>query len=172
MTEITMTYRFETRAQYVAALDKVLPSEYIQVRDIPGYGAHPYIPTPIQEAMADDLFMAWHVVDEKYTMLLNELICTVKLNYTPSFPGADIETCTGSAAQAVQMDSGSKVSDWPANKKLSALEYNLPALRSKAIGNALETLGNIFGRNFGRKLNKNTPLSPEFKIRVHTAEYK
>ena len=52
------------------------------------------------------------------------------------------------------MTQGSKVTDFPANKHKNAIQYCLPASRSEAIGNALETIGNVFGRNLNREVKK------------------
>lgn len=159
-------YKFKNRAGYIKALDSILPDEYVQKRSV-GSGTHKYYPAPIKESVADDIFHYWNVIDEKYTLLVNELVCTIKLAYQPSYPGADELFCTGSAATPVQMDSGSTVSSFPNSKKKNALEYNLPSVRTEAISTALGKLGNIFGRNLNRKLNKTQYLAPDFSIRKH-----
>lgn len=166
MTEL---YKFKDRAQYTKALDSILPESYVQKRSIPS-GEHKYYPAAIKEAVADDIFQYWNVIDEKYMLLVNELVCTVKIVFCPSYPGSDELFCTGSAATPVQMDSGSSISSFPNNKKTNALEYNLPNVRTEAISKALETLGNIFGRNLNRKLNKTQFLPDDFTIRKHVEE--
>lgn len=167
----TDEYRFKNRAEYIKSLDSVLPEKFIQKRDI-GSKIHRYYPAAIKEAVADNIFQYWNVVDEKYNILVNELVCTVKINYMPSYPGADELFCTGSAATPIQMDSKSSVSDFPANKKLNALEYNLPSVISEAISKAFGRLGNVFGRNLDRKLNNKTQLSPDFTLRTHKPDTK
>lgn len=159
-------YRFKTRAEFIKAMDSILPEEYIQERSI-GSKKHRYYPAPIKEAVADSFFQYWNIVDEKYTILVNEIVCTVKVAYMPAYPGADELFCTGSAATPIQMDANSKVSDFPTKKKLNALEYNLPSVISEATSKALGRLGNIFGRNLDRKLNKNTSLAADFTLRKH-----
>lgn len=165
MTELN--YKFSTREAYLKALDSVMPDNYIQKRDLGGGKVSKYLPAPIKEAIADDFFIYWNVVDEKYQLIANELICTVKLVFLPSYPGSDELFCTGTAAVPVQMDAGAKIIDFPAKKKTNALEYNVPGVRTEAMSKALETLGNIFGRNISRKINKNTDLPNNFKIRNH-----
>ncbi len=159
-------YKFKNRDEYIKALDSVMPDTFIQSRDV-GSTKHRYIPAAIKEAIADDLFHYWNITDEKYTIIVNELICTVKITFIPSYPSADEIFCTGSAAIPIQMDANSKITDFPAKKKTNALEYNLPSVRSEAISKALGTLGNIFGRNLSRKLNKKQNIADGFTIRSH-----
>ena len=158
--EIIENYRFKNRADYIRALDMVLPASFEKERNI-STGMHHYYPIDVQEALADDLFHEWNVTDENYSLFANELLCTVRITFTPSYPGAQERFCTGSAAIAVQMDSGANITDFPAKKKINALQYNAPAVREMAVGNALQSLGNVFGRNLARKTASN------FSIRKH-----
>ena len=162
-------YRFKNRAGFIKTLDSVLPKEYIQERKI-GSKIHCYYPAPIKEAVADSIFQYWNIVDEKYTILVNEIVCTVKIKYMPAYPGADELFCTGSASTPIQMDANSKVNDFPAKKKINALEYNLPSVISEATSKALGRLGNVFGRNLDRKLSKDKILPPDFTLRKHAKE--
>lgn len=171
MQEKKENFRFSNREEYLVALDSVMPMEYVQTRDLPT-GKQLYLPIPIQESIADDIFHYWNVTDEKYIVIANELVCTVRITYMPSYPGADELFCTGSASKAIQMDAKAKVSDFPALKKSNALEYCLPASRSAAIGCALNSLGNLFGRNLGRKISNDKHLANDFKIRNIQAETK
>lgn len=158
-------FKFPDREAYLKAMDSILPEDFEQQRKLGGGKVHIYYPVAIKEAVADDIFHCWNVVSEEYQLIANELIAKVKLIYTPGYNGAEEQFCTGSAAIPVQMDSGSKVTDFPAKKKINALEYNMPAVRSEAIGVALTSLGNIFGRNLSRKVNKDQVLPKDFKIR-------
>ena len=147
-------YRYKDREEYLDVLNSVLPEKFIKTRDLGSGRISKYVPVPIQESMADILFREWNVIDESYTVIINELLCTVKLTFTPDYPGAEEQFCTGSAATAIQMMAQSKVTDFPAKKITNALEYNTPSVRKKAISDALETLGNIFGRNAYRSVGK------------------
>lgn len=153
-------YRFKSRNEYIKALDMVLPVDFEKTRDLPT-GKHKYYPIEVQEALADDLFHEWNVTDEDYSVIANELLCTIRLTFTPSYPGAQERFCTGTASIPIQMDSKALITDFPAKKKPNALQYNAPAVREMAIGNALQSLGNIFGRNLARKTQSN------FTIRIH-----
>lgn len=163
MKEETTTHHFETMQDYIRALNTPLPEGYKKFREITT-GKHFYYPAPIKEATADVMFHYWNVINENYSLLANELLCTVTIQYLPDYPGAFEQTCTGSAAVPVQMDSGSFVKDFPAKKKKNALEYNVPSVKSEAIGNALNGLGNCFGRNVGRKISKNELMPEDFNM--------
>lgn len=157
-------YKYKTREEYLTVLDSILPDNYIVKRDIGSGKTHTYIPVAIKQAIADDIFHQWNIIDENYFNMINEIVCTVKIQYMPNYPGADFLFCTGSAAVPIQTDSGSSISNFPNSKKKNALEYNIPGVRQEACGNALETLGNIFGRSLNRKIGK-LKLSADFKIR-------
>lgn len=155
--ETTELYRFKDRDEYIKALDSVILTKDIQERDIGSGKKHRYFPVAIKDAIADYVFQNWNVIDEKYNVMNGMLVCTIKLTYTPSYPGADELFCTGSAAVLIQSAKNS-------------LEYQLPAVESEAIGRALSKLGNIFGRNLSRKLNKNVMIPDDFKLRKHEKE--
>lgn len=157
-------FNFTDRAAYLESLDSALPEKFYETRDLGGGKKAVYLPIAYQEAMADKMFLYWNVTNEEYTQLLNEIICVVRITFTPSYPGAEELYCTGAAAHAIQMDQGAKPSEIGLKKKPNALEYCLPAARSAAISKALESLGNIFGRNLNRTIGKNT-LAPNFKFR-------
>lgn len=158
-------YTFADREAYLAALDSVLPASYIQSRELGGGKIHKYYPLAIQQAVADAIFQYWNVIDCQYVVIANEIVATVKIIYMPSYPGASEYVCSGSAASPIQMTSGSSVTDFPAKKISNALEYNVPSVRSRAVGNALNDLGNVFGRNIERKINKTQSLEPTFSLR-------
>lgn len=164
MEQIQEQYRFTSREAYLKHLDMVLPPSCIQKRKI-GNSTKDYYPIAIQESKAHEIFHYWNIIDEKYQTIANELICTVKLEYMPSYPGADVHTCTGTGSNAIEMSSGSKCSDFPNNKSLNALDKNLGSARSKAIGCALGSLGNIFGQNLSRKINESAYMPSDFTFR-------
>lgn len=146
------TFRFENKAAYQTALDSVTMLKRVQERDIGNGKTHRYLPVPIKEAIADYIFNYWNVTEIKFVEMRNMLVCNINLVFQPDYPEAVDLFCTGSAAVLIQ-------------DKKNALEYQLPAVRSEAIGNALTSLGNIFGRNLSRKLNKNTPMPDDFTLR-------
>jgi hypothetical protein len=158
-------FLFENREAYLKKMDSLLPDDFKQVRNV-GSGTHVYYPHVIKEAVADMMFRYWNIVDEKYAIMVNELVCTVKVVFLPDYPDAQEQSCTGSASTPIQMDSGAKPSDFPAKKKINSLEYNLPSVRTEAVSNAFHSLGNIFGRNLNRLLNSKDKVSPDFSFRA------
>lgn len=159
------TFRFQDRQAYIDALDTPVKMDLVQTRKLGGNRTHSYLPFPVQQAIADLMFQSWNVISEDYQTIANEIICTVKLSYIPAYPEADADVCSGSAAGPIQMKSGAKITEFPEKKITNALEYNLPSVRNTAIGNALESLGNVFGRNISRKLNGTTSLPADFSVR-------
>lgn len=156
-------YRYKDFEAYKIALAKAPLSEWILTRSLGGGKSSTYMPIEISEALADMFFRTWEVRDEKYMNVLNEIVSTVKINALPDYPGADYITFSGSASKPVQCDAKSEVYLFPKGKKTNALEYCLPAVRSDAIGNALETLGNVFGRNLSRKADNNFGFNLSYK---------
>lgn len=159
-----ITFNFTDRAAYLESLDSALPEKFYETRKLGTGKTATYLPFAYQEAMADKMFLYWNITNEEYTQILNEIICVVRITYTPSYPGAEELYCTGAAAHPIQMDAGAKPNEIGTKKKPNALEYCLPAARSAAISKALESLGNIFGRNLNRTIGENT-LAPNFKFR-------
>jgi len=146
-------FQFANRQEYIKALDSVMPEKYHRTRKLGGNRSTTYLPIPIQEAVADMMWHEWNVVDESYQIFINEIVCTIKIAYTPSYPQANEQFCTGSASKPIQMKKGSGIDEFPSAKQNNALEYNLPSVKKTAIGNALEGVGNIFGRNIGREID-------------------
>lgn len=143
-------YRYPNFEQFKKALAKAPPASLLKTRGLGGSKQTTYQPIEVTEALADMLFRTWDIADEKYFNILNEISCTVKIVALPDYPDADYMTFTGSASKPIQVDKDSKVENFPVGKKANALQYNMPAVRSDAIGNAFEKKGNIFGRNVGR----------------------
>lgn len=156
-------YRYKNVEEFKKALNSAPQQGWLQSRDLGGGKKVEYSPISIKEALADRIFREWYVVDEKYMNVLNEVVCTVKINALPDYPGADYIMFTGSASKPVQTDKGSKVHEFPLGKKSNALEYCLPAVRSEAIGCAFETLGNIFGRNISRSVTNDFGFDLSYK---------
>ena len=65
------------------------------------------------------------------------VLCTVKIQALPDYPGSDYITVTGTAGIMFKTAK-------------NAVEYDVPNSRERAIGKALSTLGNVFGRSLNR----------------------
>lgn len=159
----TKRYRYPSHENYKMALDALPKASWVKERDLGGNRKSRYLPIEVQQAIADRLFDYWNVYDEQHTVVANEIIVTVKIQFQPSYPEADIIFCTGSASKAIQCAKGSFVDTFPKGKITNALEYCLPAARQSAISNAFMTLGNVFGRNLGRKVKDNYSLQDKPK---------
>ena len=84
-------------------------------------------------------------------------MCTVKIVYTPDYPDANELFCTGTATVLL-------------NSAKNNMEFQQPSTRSEAIGLAFKNLGNVFGRNLSRKLDKNNSVPDDFNFRTKIAE--
>ncbi len=155
MEELTKKYRFKDEETYKQTLNMAPDGAYIKSRELGGGRKSKYLPLFEQQAIADFFFDNWNIIQEDSKLVINEIVVTVKLQYQPSYPGADIFVATGSASKAVQASKGSDVALFPKGKLTNSLEYCLPAARAAAISNALTSLGNIFGRNLNRDTKNN-----------------
>lgn len=164
--EVEIKYNFSNDEEYKKALKASPKQDWVEKRSLGGSKKSSYIPLYIQTALADKLFQQWDVVDEDFRIVHNEIVYVVKIEYQPSYPGAELRRCTGVGAKPIQCDSSSVPSLFPKGKKTNALEYNAPAARSAAISNAFTTLGNIFGRNLNRNTNNNFSLDKKEKENV------
>lgn len=156
-------YRYKDVEEFKLVLAGAPQDAWMKERDLGAGKSVKYEPIEIKEALADRVFRVWEVSDEKYMNVLNEIVCTVKIIAVPDYPSAEHMSFTGSASKPVQCDKGAVVHEFPKGKKANALEYCLPAVRSEAIANALETLGNLFGRNTGRKVTNNFGFDLKYK---------
>lgn len=148
MSEEVKEFVFASEKEYKDALKKAPNPKWIESRSLGGNKSSRYISIHVLQAIADKLFKEWSVISEDYDVIENEIVAKVKIQFTPSYPGADIQFMTGVGAKPIQCRSGSS---FPTGKITNALEYNAPAARASAISNAFNTIGNLFGRNLNRK---------------------
>ena len=148
-------FNFKSREDWVQKLQESPKEEWLKERTLGGGKTSIYVPLFIQEALADLFFRECDIIEEKHSVVVNEIVFTVKLSILPDYPDSEHRIITGSASKPIQQDSGSSASSFPVGKKTNALEYNAPAARSAAKSNALTSFANIFGRNLGREGAKN-----------------
>lgn len=156
-------FRYKDLREFREALDAEPLDGTVKERNLGGNRKSQYIPISVIEAMADIVFREWWVFEEKPLNTGNGIAFTVKIQGLPDYPGADYMFFTGSGAVPFQTDRES------GNIKGNAVEYNLPAARTRAIGNAFSELGNIFGRNVGRSVN-DVPIGNGFTMRPKKKE--
>lgn len=161
--ETELKHQFGSRASYKEALNNAPKDGWIDNRSLGMNKQSTYMPIQYQQALADKVFDEWNVVDEHYSVVINEIICTVKILALPSYPNSEHETFTGSSAKPIQARKGSLPELFPKGKLPNSLEYNVPAARSAAISNALSTKGNIFGRHLGRNISSGYNMSGKKK---------
>lgn len=148
--EKILNYYFADIESFKSALNKAPSKGWIKSRSLGGSKSSKYVPLFVQQAVADKFFRECDVISEEYQVIVNEILCVVKLSILPDYPDAEHRYITGVASKPIQMDSGASTAKFPLGKKTNAVEYNAPAAKSAAISNALTTLGNIFGRNLNR----------------------
>lgn len=109
-----------------------------------------YIPISHIEALLDTLFFGIYCTENfKYTVIGNEVTGQIDLKVFHPIMKIWI-TRTGAAAAQIRQSKGAAITD--INSKLkSALEADLPHLKSDCIKNAAKSLGKSFGRDLGRK---------------------
>jgi hypothetical protein len=172
MSDKTELYRYKDIEGFKLALSANPSQSWIKERSLGGGKSATYEPIELKEALADRVFRNWEVCDETYMNVLNEIVCTVKITALPDYPESEHILFTGSASKPVQCDKGAAVHEFPKGKKANALEYCLPAVRSEAIGNALETLGNLFGRNVARGVSNDFGFDLKYKEEKKGSENK
>ena len=153
---IEETYEYKDLLDWRLALDYEPPAGWIQSREVGSGRTSKYLPISVIEALADRMFREWYVIEEKPLDIKDGVGFTVKIQGLPDYPGSDHVYFTGSGAVLFQ-------------NKGNAIEYQFPAARSKAISNAFNQLGNLFGRNLGRKVGDN-PIGNGFTLRKKKEE--
>lgn len=148
-------YNFKDADDYMSFLSGAPDSSMIEQRSLGGGRSAGYVPIAAQEAIADVAFREWNVIESPHSVVVNELLVTVKVQYLPDYPGADYQFCVGVGSKPIQQKSDKNISadNFPTGKITNCLEYVFPAAKSTAVSNALADLGNIFGRNVSRKVS-------------------
>lgn len=154
-------YMFANREAYISMLELSPADGMIKIRKLGGSRSSKYVPIEAQEGIADKLFREWNVLDLDYSVVHNELLMTVKIQYLPDYPGADYQFCSGVGAKAIQQKQGENPEGFPKGKIINSLEYCLPAAKSNAVSNALSDLGNVFGKNLNRDCDNDFKITFE-----------
>ncbi len=156
----TEKYSFKNRDEYVKMLDMTLNQKHVQERTIGNGKVSRYYAAPVQKAVADFMFQEWNILDVSPLPVSDKFITVrVKIAFTPSYPDAVEEICSGVAAVLL-------------NSAKNNLEYQLPSAVSRAMCNAFGYKGNIFGRNLSARFNKDAKVPDDFSIRKSHEEKK
>lgn len=161
--EVIEVFQFENREKWIDSLLSSPSPTWIEHRDLGGGKKSSYISIGILQSLADKHFRECDVIDEKYKVVVNEIVCTVKLSILPDYPYSEHRVITGTGCKPIQVNDNKPASLFPEGKKTNSLEYNVPAARAEAIGNALATFANVFGRNLNR-----SNLENDFKFKRKT----
>ena len=89
MSEKTEQYRYPDFITFKKALSSKPPASMLKSRSLGAGKSAEYAPIQVIETLADVNFREWTVSDERYMNVLNEIVCTVKINALPDYPGAD-----------------------------------------------------------------------------------
>ena len=110
-----------------------------------------YVNISTIEKQLDILFtpFGWETKDFKWTVVVNELVGSLTLRVKNPDNGEWISR-EGAGAVQIQMKRDSNVLD-VGSKITNAMEKMMPKLKADCIRNAAKSLGNIMGRNVGRK---------------------
>lgn len=104
-----------------------------------------YIPIGILENALDSLFMGlWKTDNLNYSIELNSVICTIDLHFYHPITKQWL-TRSGAGAVPVELDKETK------QLNTKALHKNFPAAKAFAFRNAVQSIGDRFGRSLNRK---------------------
>jgi len=125
-----------------------------------------YLPIGYVEEKLDYYFNLWKTTDFQWSVVVNEIVCSIQLHVFNPIAGMWIER-TGTAAVQIQLSAQYEVIDGKRVKKpvdvmdvskkiANTLQKDFPHAKAEAIKNAAKSLGNIFGRNLNRDIEDQT----------------
>lgn len=113
-------------------------------------GNSKYLPISFVQMKLDEIFVGlWRTKNFSYTVIANELVGRVTLEYFHPFAKMWIER-EGAAAVMIQQSSGADLTDISAKIK-NTLGKDHPHLLASCICNAARSIGKAFGRDINRK---------------------
>ena len=107
-----------------------------------------YLPIARQEWLMTRIFINWYVEILDWKLVANSVGVTVRVHYQNPIDGQWKHT-DGLGAVALQTDAGAGATDFM-KLKSSSVQMALPAAESYAFKDAVEKLGNIFGKDANR----------------------
>jgi len=111
-----------------------------------------YIPIEKQEFLMSYFFGSWRTEVKDVRVIANSIAVTVRVYYYYSIKGSKAEWryTDGVGAVPIQVNKGSNPTDFT-QIKYNAIHIGLPAAKSYAFKDAVESLGKIFGKDLNRK---------------------
>lgn len=108
-----------------------------------------FIPIEKVELLLTMIYQDWDVEVLREGALFNSVYCAVRVHYRHPITGT-MRYVDGVGAVAVQTDGGKAASDLAAIKS-NAIQIGLPAAKTYAQKDAVESLGRIFGKDLNRR---------------------
>jgi hypothetical protein len=111
-----------------------------------------YLPIEKQEFLMSYFFGEYRVEVKDVKVIANAVAVTVRVHYFYNFKGSKPEWryTDGVGAVPIQVNKGSSPNDF-SQIKYNAIQIGLPAAKSYAFKDAVESLGAIFGKDLNRK---------------------
>ena len=94
-------FNFKNREDWIQKLQESPKEEWLKKRTLGGGKTSIYVPLFIQEALADLFFRECDIIEEKYSVVVNEIVFTVKLSILPDYPDSEHRIITGSASKPI-----------------------------------------------------------------------
>lgn len=139
---------------YVSHLETLLntPPKDSWIKEHPFAKGIMYLPIEKQEFLMSYFFGSWKTEVRDTKILANAITVTVRVHYLYNFKGSKPEWrfTDGVGAVAIQVKKGSNATDFTQINS-NAIQIGLPAAKSYAFKDAVESLGKIFGKDLNRK---------------------
>ena len=116
---------------------------------------HPYakgvrfIPIARLEWLMTRVFIKWHIEVREVSLIANSIGVTVRVHYLNPTNG-EWQWMDGVGAVAMQVDKEAGATDF-SRIKSNAVQIGLPAAKSYAFKDAVETIGKLFGKDLNRR---------------------
>lgn len=124
----------------------------------------PYIPVERLEYMLTRIYGRWWMEVKTVGSIANSVYVVVRVYVTNPITN-EVEWNDGCGAVAIQTNAGAGAMDWNAVKS-NAIQIGMPAAKSYAFKDAVESFGNLFGKDLTRKdnIDYNSLLKPEASV--------
>jgi len=137
-----------------------------RVKVEPKKGNFPYIPISEIENQLDTIFLGqWQSEITQTIIVGNEIVMNVKVGVLHPITKEWLWRA-GTGAAMIRQKSGSKISDID-GKIPNAVEMDAPHAKADAIKNAVQSLGDFFGRNLRRKQEDVSNYKPIHTPRIN-----
>lgn len=112
-----------------------------------------YIPIEVIEWLLTSIFTKWWVEVKEVKHILNSAVVTIRLFYIDPISGQEMWQ-DGVGAHNFQLKQGSKADDF-SQLQQNAVMLAVPIAESRAISDAADKIGKLFGKDLNRKNGMN-----------------